>query len=134
MLRDVPVVGKPCGRRTIGLLQRRVVRETYVAHVCKEANELEEVEAGSEWDPDVIYTEYGGSRGDAWRLLISPVLKEIPARTLAKELNLSIRAVKSLRNGHTELHERNYRRLIDYLFRQGNVPGMRSESDFKARP
>lgn len=39
--------GRACGRQTFGLLWRRVVRETVVAHVGKEANRLEEVEAGA---------------------------------------------------------------------------------------
>lgn len=56
-----------CARRTVGLLRRRVVKETSVVHVRKEANKLEEVETGLEHDPEVIYTEYRDPKRDPWR-------------------------------------------------------------------
>lgn len=51
--------GRTCTRQTVGLLGRRVVRSIpeLTAHVGKESNRLEEVEAGVEHDPDEIWTE-----------------------------------------------------------------------------
>ncbi len=44
--------GKPCGRCTIGLLQRRPVGFSELVHIGKETNRLEEVEQGlvHDWD------------------------------------------------------------------------------------
>jgi hypothetical protein len=67
--------GRACGRQTVGLLARRVVQETYVAHVGKEANKLEEVEAGLEQDPESIYTEYHRPDRDEWAAVILPALR-----------------------------------------------------------
>ncbi len=66
--------GRPCDRQTVGLLGRRVVQETYVAHVGKEANKLEEVETGLEQDPEAIYTEYHRPDRDEWTTVILPRL------------------------------------------------------------
>src|SRR6202022_2512019 len=38
--------GKPCGKQTVGLLQRRHVRIDQIKYVGKESNNLEEVDAG----------------------------------------------------------------------------------------
>lgn len=39
-------VGRPCGKRTVGLLQRRPVTLGELVHIGKETNRLEEVEQG----------------------------------------------------------------------------------------
>src|SRR5437660_5582291 len=38
--------GKPCGKQTIGLLQRRHVRVEQIKYIGKESNRLEDVESG----------------------------------------------------------------------------------------
>lgn len=98
--------GEPCGRGTVGLLQRRIVQETYLAHVGKEANKLEEVEAGLEQDPEVIYTEYRRDRMFDWDVEILPVLKRLPAHYLASTTGSSVRTIKAIRNGHQRPRER----------------------------
>jgi len=101
--------GRPCDRRTIGLLQRRVVRSLLelTAHVGKESNRLEEVEAGIEHDPDEVWTEYVDPARDSWRTLVLPVLRQIPAKELADATGLAVSTVKAARNGHTNPHGRN---------------------------
>jgi len=49
-------------QQSIGMLQWRVVHETYMAHDGKEATMSETVEAGFEHDYDVIYTEHSDFR------------------------------------------------------------------------
>jgi hypothetical protein len=91
--------GRACDRQTIGLLRRRVVRETYVAHVGKEANKLEEVEAGLEQDAEVIYTEYCRLDRDEWTLVILPRLRGLTAKEISLCSGLSSRSIKAIRNG-----------------------------------
>ncbi len=76
-----------------------MVQETYMAHVGKEVNTLEEVEAGLERDPEVIYTEYRDPKRDPWRTQVLPVLRQMPQRELAEATGLSVRRLRDL---HTE--------------------------------
>lgn len=101
--------GRPCGRQTVGLLGRRVVRSMpeLTTHVGKESNRLEEMEAGIEHDPDEVWTEYTDPRRDSWRTLVLPVLRQIPAKQLAKQTGLAVSTVKAARNGHTNPQGRN---------------------------
>jgi len=50
--------GLPCGRQAVGLLLRRHIRIRYVVHIGKEANKLEQVEAGIVSDQDEVYNVY----------------------------------------------------------------------------
>lgn len=88
--------GRPCDRQTVGLLGRRVVQETYIVHVGKEANKLEEVEAGLEQDPEVIYTEYQHPDRNEWRLVVLPMLRQMPQAELAKAAGLSVRRLRDV--------------------------------------
>ena len=110
--KSADVEGMGCGRRTVGLLQRRAVQESYVAHVGKEANKLEEVEAGLEHDPEIIYTEYRDPARDPWRSIVLPVLKQIPANQLAEATGLAVSTVKAARNGHTAPQGGNRQALV----------------------
>ncbi len=76
-------------------------------HVGKEANHLEEVEAGIEHDSDEVYAEYPDPQRDPWRALVLPVLKHIPAKRLAEETGLAMSTIKAARNGHAVPHGRN---------------------------
>jgi hypothetical protein len=49
--------GKPCGKTTIGLLQRRHVKIDEIKYIGKESNSLEDVEAGSVHSDRNVYTE-----------------------------------------------------------------------------
>jgi len=99
--KSVGVDGRACTRRTLGLLGRREVRETYVSHIGKEANKLEEVQAGFERNAEAVYISYGGRSHGDWEAVIVPILKRMPAKTLASAVGLSERSVKAIRNGHT---------------------------------
>ncbi len=75
-------------------------------HVGKEANHLEEVEAGIEHDSDEVYAEYPDPQRDPWRALVLPVLRDVPAATLAAATGLHPRSVPAVRNGHRAPHPR----------------------------
>jgi hypothetical protein len=107
--------GKPCGRHTQGLLRRRVVQETYVSHVGKEANKLEEVEAGLEHPADVVYNEYDRPMTMHWDTDMLPLLKQCPVQRLADATGLSTRSIKAIRNGHAQPRARNREQLARIL-------------------
>lgn len=57
--------GERCNRGTTGFLSRRHVRAFHVQQIGKEANRLEELEAGLLGDVDELYTRYGSRRRDS---------------------------------------------------------------------
>lgn len=103
--------GMTCSRRTIGLLQRREVRETYVAHVGKEANKLEEVQAGFEQDPEVIYTEYQRPGRNEWSAVIRPRLLKSNLEVIAAKTGLSVRQLRTITRGRAVPHAANRRKI-----------------------
>lgn len=127
--------GAVCDRRTVGLLRRRAVQETVVAHVGKEANKFEDVEAGVERDPEAIYTEYQHPGRDPWRLQVLPVLRQMPPQELAKAAGLSVRRLSDL------LSERARPRpgtqaalgaLAEHAYGVANIMGLRRATDYRA--
>lgn len=105
--KSADVDGNACSRRTVGLLQRRVVRETYVAHVGKETNKLEEVVAGFEQDPEVIYTEYHDPKRDPWTAGVLPLVRQADLQTLSATTGISTRQLRNLAQGRARPHPRN---------------------------
>jgi hypothetical protein len=106
--------GRPCGRGTVGLL-RRMVQETYVAHVGKEANKLEAVAAGLEQDPEVIYTEYHRPGRDEWTAVILPQLRQQNLAALAHTCGVSERQLRMLVAGRCRPHARTRARILHAL-------------------
>jgi hypothetical protein len=86
--------GRPCERQTVGLLQRREVRIGYVVHVGKEANKLEQVEAGIVGDQDEVYTVYEDSWED-----VRFALERMPVKDLVHQTGLSRMGLYKLRSG-----------------------------------
>jgi len=86
--------GLPCSRQTVGLLQRRHLRIGYVVHVGKEANKLEQVEAGIVSDQEEVYTIYD----DPWED-VRFALERMPVKELARQTGLSPRGLYKLRYG-----------------------------------
>jgi hypothetical protein len=99
----------PCGPATRGLLQRRHVRPGIITYIGKEANRIEEVEAGLVHDIEEVRTTYGVR--DTWARDVVPALKAVTAERLAKAARCSVRTVKNWRNGHTEPSPKDRRRL-----------------------
>ncbi len=87
--------GKICGRRTHGVLSPRHIRVVGLAHVGKEANELELVQADTVIEEEQVLNTY---QPDLWKAL-QPILTEIPANRLQKETRIGRRYVYYLRAG-----------------------------------
>ena len=84
--------GNPCGKQTIGLLQRRHVRIEQIKYIGKESNSLEDVESGLIHSETNVYTEYADPRRDEWQTRILPALNKftVPALMLLSRKSRSM--------------------------------------------
>jgi hypothetical protein len=90
-----------CVGTTTGLLRHRPVTRESLAYVGREANRLEEVEAGLIHDPDEVYTEYvDGQHDSEWEAVVA-ALERIPRSWLMQETGLDRSTITRLRNGRT---------------------------------
>lgn len=103
--------GKPSGKQTIGLLQRRHVCIDQIKYIGKESNLIEDVESGLIHSEVDVYTEYVDSRRDQWQTKILPALKKMPLTELVEKSEMSRSALKELRAGRSRPH-RNHQELL----------------------
>ena len=99
--------GKPSGKQTVGLLQRRHIQIDQIKYIGKESNSLEDVESGLIHFAQNVYTEYPDPRRDEWQTKIRPALKKIPLSRLVKMSGMSRSALKEMRAGRSRPHHRN---------------------------
>lgn len=99
--------GNPCGKQTIGLLQRRHVLIDEINYIGKESNSLEEIEAGMIHSAQNVYTEYPDPRRDEWQTKVRPALRKISLPALQKESGLSRMMLINARLGRTRPHRKN---------------------------
>ena len=91
--------GKVCGRSTEGLLGRRPVAVSMVHHIGKEANQLEDVEAGLVGDLGEVLTEYVDPAHDLLRTLVLPVLRDLSNREVARHIDVTDKTIAGIRKG-----------------------------------
>ena len=103
--------GQPCGRQTLGLLQRRHVGIELIRYIGKESNRMEEVDAGTIHSGEEIYTEYIDPRRDEWQVKILPVLKKMPLKELVSLTGISKSALNEIRAGRSRPHAGNLKIL-----------------------
>lgn len=86
--------GRPCGRLTAGLLQRRLVTVGEIVLIGKEANRLEERSLGelSVNDRDQRLTIYQDD--DGWKRLVMPALRKMGTKRVAELAGVSERRVR----------------------------------------
>jgi hypothetical protein len=99
--------GKPSGKQTVGLLQRRHIQIDQIKYIGKESNSLEDVESGLIHSAQNVYTEYPDPRRDEWETKIRPILKKIPLSHLVKMSGMSRSAAEEMRAGRSRPHKRN---------------------------
>lgn len=109
--------GKPSGKQTVGLLQRRHIRIDQLRLIGKESNYLEDVESGLIHSAQEVYTEYPDPRRDEWETKIRPALRKIPISQIIKMSGLSRRMIINARTGRTRPHRRN-RELLAAIVRK----------------
>jgi len=107
--------GQPCGKQTIGLLQRRHVHIDQIKFIGKESNALEAVEAGMVHSAAEVYTEYADPRRDEWQTKTLPALKKLPLEFLVKKTGLSRRALMDLRAGRSRPQANHRKRLTEFI-------------------
>jgi hypothetical protein len=112
---------QPCGKQTVGLLQRRHLRVEQIKYIGKESNSLEEVEAGLHHSAENVYTEYLDRRRDEWQTKILPVLRKIPLPILVKMSGLSRRTLIDIRAGRTRPHRKNQELIAAIVRRLGAI-------------
>lgn len=86
---------KPCSRQTVGLLRRRCIRSDGLRYIGKEANKLEEVEAGVIQDAREVYSECRDLRRSQWNIKFLPVVKSMRLRDLQNASGLSRAALQA---------------------------------------
>jgi len=109
--------GSPCGRETIGLLQRRHLQVVAVELIGKESNRMEEVQNGLVHDWDEVVESYGLLGSSWWEREILPRLKELKASELAEAVGVSVRHIKAVRNGDSAGSPSLRRKLVLASFR-----------------
>lgn len=93
--------GRPCGRRTVGLLRRRPVSPMSVVYIGKEANRLEDREVGLVHDLDAVQADYGaGQDGD---LAFRQILERMTSTDWAKMSGVSASLIRDICNGRRRI-------------------------------
>ncbi len=95
--------GTICTRGTVGLLQRRLVRDLTIRHIGKETNEIEEVGAGLVAAGDATTTYTHPSR-DVYSRVILPALLDFPEAEVAHAAGIPRRTINGLRGGRRPDH------------------------------
>jgi hypothetical protein len=119
--------GNPCGRQTIGSLERRHIKIDQIKSIGKESNSLDNVHAGLIHSERNTYTEYVDPKRDEWTTKIQPALKKASLSALVKECGnrLSRREIIELRAGRSRPHRKN-RELLTAIVRQLAPPLQRA--------
>jgi hypothetical protein len=112
---------KPCGKQTVGLLQRRHIRVDQIKYLGKESNSLEEVDQGLIHSAQNVYTEYPDPRRDEWETKVRPALKRVPLSVLHKKTGLSRRMLIKARTGRARPHLRNRKMLVAIVRKLGLI-------------
>jgi hypothetical protein len=109
--------GQPCRRNTSGLLQRRPVHlDGPVRLIGKEANNIDEVQAGLYAQLDEIVTEYHNPTDDHFHREVMPLLDHLSGRELARLVGADRRTIDRVRAG--KMPRRPLRQALERLAKQ----------------
>ena len=84
-----------------------------ISAIGKEANSLEEVEAGLVHDEQNVYTEYTDRRRDYWSREVVSALQKVPLNVWERESGKSRRILIDARKGRRRPHRHNQELLIE---------------------
>ena len=107
--------GKPSGKQTVGLLQRRHIRIGQIKYIGKESNSLEDVGSGLIHSAENVYTEYPDPRRDEWETKIRPALKRVPLSRLVKMSGKSRRMLIDARTGRRRPYPKSQELLAEIV-------------------
>jgi len=111
--------GRPCGKQTKGLLQRRRVRVESIKYVGKESNQGADVNAGAVHDARNAYTYYPDPKHDEWAVRILPMLRAMPMKRLQQLSGMSRASLQAIRARRSP-HERNRLTLMKVVCSAGH--------------
>jgi hypothetical protein len=109
--------GTPCRRETKGLLLRRDFNASAIAHIGKEANQLDQRETG-ELTADAVAArllDYRDPSADTWRNRDLPRLKQIPLNEIVAIAGLSERRLRNIYAGRATPRQTTKERLRNVL-------------------
>jgi hypothetical protein len=92
----------------VGLLRRRMIEVVGIAHVGKEANALDLVEAELVPQEDEVLATY---TPDAWAA-IRPILELVPAARIKAETGCSLREIRYWKSGKHRPKGDRYSRIV----------------------
>jgi hypothetical protein len=112
--------GNPCGKQTIGLLQRRHIKIDLIKCIGKESNSLQSVDEGMVQSEQNVYTEYADPRRSEWITKIQPALRKAPLRAVVNACGkrLSRREIIELRAGRSKKPHRKTQELITAILKK----------------
>jgi hypothetical protein len=113
--------GRPCTLRTVGLMSRRPVQARTITHIGKEANLLEEIQAGLVGDEEQVLAEYIDVRRDPWTRLVLPVLREFSLRFVAGKTGLGVATIHELVAGRAKPQAASRARLTAFAVGHGRA-------------
>jgi len=90
---------EPCAAGTQGVLTRRSVHHAHLVYIGKEANRLDEVQAGLIGHLGDVTTGYGDTDSTEFREFVMPVLDRYSGRELAKLVDVDRRTIDRIRDG-----------------------------------
>jgi hypothetical protein len=103
--------GRPCGRQTVGLLQRRPVEANTISIIGKEANRIEDAQAGLVHELSELLAHYQDPARDPWFTHVLPVLRTISRGHLVEVSGLAASTITRLRTGKSRPHAPHERTL-----------------------
>lgn len=107
--------GNPCGKQTIGLLQRRHIQIDHIKYIGKESNSLEEVEAELVHSEQSVYTEYPDPRRGYWQTKLLPILQKMSPSTVMEISGKSRSVVFEWLAGRSRPHPKTQKRIARSL-------------------
>jgi len=99
--KSVDPAGGPCTRHTRGLLERRHVAVRTITHIGKEANQLDDVQAGLHARQDDVLNAYDDTQRLCFEAAL-PQLRELGPREVARRTGHSLGAVYAVLAGHSQ--------------------------------
>jgi hypothetical protein len=111
--------GAPSGRQTVGLHFPRHVVIEQVRYIGKEANELEDVDAGLVHSADEVFTEYVDARRDFWQTVGRPAARRASIDELQRETGLPRQTIVDARLNRRKLRKKTQARIYAALRRLG---------------
>lgn len=122
--------GAACGQATTGLLSRRAVVASQIHHIGKEANRLEDVDAGLVGDPGEVLNEYIDPDEDPIRTIVLPVLDGLSDREVGRRMEVDHKTVGGIRDG-ARPQTRNAKKLrkVALELAEGKPPEERSPAE-----